>query len=151
MTAAGLDPSRIHERAVLLAKVQGSKRKRTEEMDMDMDDGEGDGADEGDWMDVDGEDQPNKRAKGNAGRAVAVNSRAPRTNRQLAGMRDQSVCLTFFARRSLTHFFTSKHPGPSNCVILARDYATCSQKPARVIALSELRWCVVPFFSSDLA
>jgi len=91
MTAAGLDPSRIQERAILLAKVQGAKRKRVEEIDIDMEDVEGDGdaEEEGDWMDVDGEDQPNKRAKGNAGRAVAVSSRAPRTNRQLAGMRDE--------------------------------------------------------------
>lgn len=90
MTAAGLDPSRIQERATLLAKVQGAKRKRGAEMDVDMDDGGGE--DEGDWMDVDGEDTPNKRAKGDAGRVVAMHSRAPRTNRQLAGMRDDAVC-----------------------------------------------------------
>jgi nucleolar GTP-binding protein len=93
MTAAGLDPSRIQERATLLAKVQGAKRKRAAEtMDVDMDDAEGNGEDEGDWMDVDGEDTPNKRARGNTGAVVAVNSRAPRTNRQLAGMRDTAVC-----------------------------------------------------------
>jgi len=101
MTAAGLDPSRIQERATLLAKVQGAKRKRAAEMDVDMDDVEGEGEDEGDWMDVDGEEAPNKRAKGNAGRAVAVNSRAPRTNRQLAGMRDEGVCFRLSSARCL--------------------------------------------------
>ena len=101
MTAAGLDPSRIQERATLLAKVQGAKRKWAAEMDVDMEDGDGDGEHEADWMDVDGEDTPNKRVKGNGGRAVAVNLRAPRTNRQLAGMRDEGVCHTFLgARRS---------------------------------------------------
>lgn len=91
MTAAGLDPSRIQERATLLAKVHGAKRKRPTDMDVDMDD-EGADGEEGDWMDVDGEDTPNKRSKGNAGGVVAVNRREPRTNRQLAGMRDEAVC-----------------------------------------------------------
>lgn len=105
MTAAGLDPSRIQERATLLAKVQGAKRKRAAEMDVEMDDVEGEGEDDDDWMDVDGEEAPNKRAKGNAGRAVAVNSRAPRTNRQLAGMRDEGVCFRLSsARCPLTDF-----------------------------------------------
>ena len=55
MTKAGLDPSRIQERAEILAKAQGAKRKREreeEEAEMDVD---GPGAEdgEGDWMDVD--------------------------------------------------------------------------------------------------
>jgi len=103
MTTAGLDPSRIQERATLLAKMQGAKRKRAADMDVDMDDVEGDGEDEGDWMDVDGEETSNKRVKGNTGRVVAVNSRAPRTNRQLAGMRDEGVC---FSLSSAGHIFT---------------------------------------------
>ncbi|KAG7088681.1 hypothetical protein E1B28_012652 [Marasmius oreades] len=94
LTAAGLDPSRIQERAELLAKVQGQKRKRAmeeEEMDVDLDGEEGGEEDEG-WMDVDGEVPPTlKRAKGNSGAVVAVTSkREPRSNRQFAGLRDQA-------------------------------------------------------------
>ncbi|KAJ8074913.1 Nucleolar GTP-binding protein 1 [Marasmius tenuissimus] len=93
LTAAGLDPSRIQERAEMLAKVQGQKRKRAGEedegMDVDMEDDEGEDA-EG-WMDVDGDEAPMlKRAKDNSGTAVAVTSkRLPRSNRQLAGLRDE--------------------------------------------------------------
>ncbi|KAN0091376.1 P-loop containing nucleoside triphosphate hydrolase protein [Tylopilus felleus] len=88
---AGYDPSSIEARAGMLAKVQAAKRKRAEaDMDVDMDDAEASNEDdEGEWMDVDGEEPPtSKRAKGNSGAVIAKNSRAPRTNRQLAGMRD---------------------------------------------------------------
>ncbi|KAF8069940.1 P-loop containing nucleoside triphosphate hydrolase protein [Lyophyllum atratum] len=91
MTKAGLDPSRITERATMLAKMQGAKRKRDE--DVDMDDAEGSGDEDGDaegWMDVDGEEAPTKRAKGNAGGVVAVNRRAPKSDRRFAGMRDEA-------------------------------------------------------------
>ena len=59
----------------------------------DNDDGDDDGAsgDEGDWMDVDDEaGAPTKRAKANSG-AVVAKGRQPRSNRQLAGMRDEAV------------------------------------------------------------
>lgn len=99
LTKAGLDPSRIEERAAVLAKAQGAKRKRQREedeagMDVDMDD-EG----EGEWMDVDeGDGTPNKRKKTNVGTAVvARNKREPRTNRQLAGMRDDAVRNIYFS------------------------------------------------------
>ncbi|EIW83366.1 GTP binding protein 4 [Coniophora puteana RWD-64-598 SS2] len=87
---AGYDPSSIEDRATMLAKVQGAKRKRGDDMDIDMDeDGSDEDGDEGDWMDVDGEgDSPNKRVKSNSGAIIAKSARAPRTNRQLAGMRD---------------------------------------------------------------
>lgn len=91
MTAAGLDPSKIQERAVMLAKVHGAKRKR--DMDVDMEDGEGedDEGEEADWMDVDGQEAPTlKRAKGNSGGVVALDRRAPKTDRRLAGMRDEA-------------------------------------------------------------
>ncbi|KAJ7719610.1 P-loop containing nucleoside triphosphate hydrolase protein [Mycena olivaceomarginata] len=85
LTRAGLDPSRIVERAGVLA----GKRKR-DDMDVDMEDGEGGaGADAEGWMDVDGEEgdgTPAKRLKTNLG---AVTKREPRGNRALAGMRDQ--------------------------------------------------------------
>jgi len=76
------------------------KRKRDEEMDVDEEgesgEGEdGEGEEGGDWMDVDGEGDdarsPQKRRKSNTGTAVtAAGKHAPRTNRQTAGMRDQS-------------------------------------------------------------
>ncbi|KAJ6516492.1 P-loop containing nucleoside triphosphate hydrolase protein [Mycena sanguinolenta] len=85
LTKAGLDPSRIVERAAVL---QG-KRKR-DDMDVDMDGGDADmGADAEGWMDVDGDEDggtPAKRLKTNSG---AVTKREPRGNRALAGMRDQ--------------------------------------------------------------
>ncbi|KAI0075852.1 GTP binding protein 4 [Panus rudis PR-1116 ss-1] len=95
MTKAGLDPSKIKERAEMLQKAQGEKRKRKrEEEDAEMDvDEEGDGAGaEGEWMDVDDEASttPNKRGKANSGAVIAKGAREPKTNRQLAGMRDQA-------------------------------------------------------------
>ena len=94
MTKAGLDPSRIQERAEMLAKVQGAKRKRKaddEDEDVEMDDGADDGASGSDkGMDVDdNESAPTKRVKTNSGRVI--NKRAPRSNRQAAGMRDEGV------------------------------------------------------------
>jgi nucleolar GTP-binding protein len=96
MTAAGLDPSRIQERAEILAKAQGAERKRKrDDADSAMDvDAEGEG-DEGDWMDVDaegGDRTPKKRRKANSGAGVVAKGKhTPATNRQLAGMRDATV------------------------------------------------------------
>ena len=102
LTKAGLDPSRIEQRAELIAKARGleMKRKRGEEMDVDEEgdseeDEDGEGEEGGDWMDVDGEGDdgrsPPKRRKSNTGTAItAASKHAPRTNRQTAGMRDQS-------------------------------------------------------------
>jgi nucleolar GTP-binding protein len=81
----------------MLARLQGMsrKRKREEDMDVDMgdeDEGEGEGEAEGEWMDVDGEDgTPKKRVKANSGTIVPANRRQPRTDRRLAGMRDDAV------------------------------------------------------------
>lgn len=93
MTAAGLNPSRIQEQAVILAKVLAVKQKRTAEMDVDMDDVEGEGDnDEGDWMEVDGKDKPIKHVKSNLGDVVGVDRRGPQTNCQFAGsMQDGAV------------------------------------------------------------
>ena len=109
LTKAGIDPSRIQERAVMIAKVRaaGHKRKRDEDgMDVDGDgngvdeDGdnwvsEGDGEDET-MMDVDGNEGEedgtrHKRGKANSGAVIAHRKRVPRSNRQLAGMRDEAV------------------------------------------------------------
>lgn len=90
---AGYDPSSIQQRAEMLAKMQRAKRKRSEaEADTGMDvDNEGvsESDKEGDWMDVDGEVTPNKRAKGNSGAVIMKHPRAPQSNRQLAGLRDE--------------------------------------------------------------
>lgn len=102
LTKAGLDPSRIQERAEIIAKAQGAKRKRAndeEDAEMDVDDG-GDGAEE-DWMDVDGEGAPQKRAKVNSGKAVVKNPKVPRTDRQLAGMRDDTQAARAVKLRNL--------------------------------------------------
>lgn len=112
LTKAGIDPSRIQERAVMIAKVRaaGSKRKRNEDgMDVDGDgnsnDEDGDnwvsegGEEDETMMDVDGDGDEgeeedgtrHKRGKANSGAAIAVRKRVPRSNRQLAGMRDEAV------------------------------------------------------------
>lgn len=77
----------------MLAKVQGAKRKRVEvDEGMDVDGAESVEEAESEWMDVDGEnDTPNKRAKSNTGEITRFSRRDPRTDRRLAGMRDQSV------------------------------------------------------------
>ena len=108
MTKAGLDPSRIQERAEILAKVAGAKRKRMreeEEAEMDVDEEMGDGEEgEDGWMDVDGEEAPKlKRAKANSGGAVAKGARHPRSNRQLAGMRDEAVRVFVLRLRADVH------------------------------------------------
>ncbi|KAI6121878.1 P-loop containing nucleoside triphosphate hydrolase protein [Pisolithus sp. B1] len=90
---AGYDPSSLQQRAEMLAKMQTAKRKWSEaETDAGMEvDNEGvSGSDkEGDWMDVDDEVTPNKRAKGNSGAVITKHPRAPQSNRQLAGLRDE--------------------------------------------------------------
>ncbi|KAF8655611.1 hypothetical protein AX16_002993 [Volvariella volvacea WC 439] len=98
MTKAGLDPSRIEERAKMLAKVQGAKRKRD-----DDDDGEG-GMDvdgEEDWTDADAEGDRRKKSKTNSGEVVFAGKRAPRSNRQLAGMRDEAQASRAIKLRNL--------------------------------------------------
>jgi len=107
---AGYDPSSIEARAGILAKAQAAKRKRAEtdmDMDMDVDEEMDDGeevaeGDEGEWMDVDGEDPPSsKRAKVDSGAFIAKSARAPRTNRQLAGMRDDQQASKAIKLRNL--------------------------------------------------
>ncbi len=110
MTKAGLNPSRIQERAEILAKVAGAKRKREREedeaaMDVDVDgDAEMDGEGGGEWMDVDGvEARKVKKAKANSGATIAKGGRHPRSNRQLAGMRDEAVSALSVACRGMSH------------------------------------------------
>lgn len=146
LTKAGYDPSRIQERAAVLAKVAGAKRKRAreeEEAQMDVDE-EGE---EADWMDVDGEDQatPNKRAKANTGAAVAKGKREPRSDRRLAGMRDSAVrvtvCLLEDVGLTLLVDY-SKHQKLSSYGISAKGDQTCWRKLASPIVRSRSRWYV---------
>lgn len=78
----------------MIAKIQGAKRKRDdaddsdEDMDMDRPDLEEDA--EGGWMDVDEDERsPPKKLRTNDGGVVS--KREPRSNRQLAGLRDEVV------------------------------------------------------------
>ena len=151
LTKAGLDPSRIEQRAELIAKARGleRKRKRDEEMDVDEDgdsgeDEDGEGEEGGDWMDVDGEGDngrsPPKRRKSNTGTAViAAGKHAPRTNRQTAGMRDQSQVSKAVKLRNLGQRERNMHAkaGESDRAIKVKMvgchhrgvYPTCSPQP----------------------
>ncbi|OSX65869.1 hypothetical protein POSPLADRAFT_1165885 [Postia placenta MAD-698-R-SB12] len=106
LTKAGLDPSRIQERAERLAKIAGAKRKRQreeEEAEMDVDEDKA-AEDEDEWMDVDGEERPtpSKRAKANSG-AVITKGKLPRTDRRLGGMRDEAQASKAIKLRDLSH------------------------------------------------
>ncbi|KAI0305475.1 P-loop containing nucleoside triphosphate hydrolase protein [Multifurca ochricompacta] len=118
LTKAGLDPSRVQERAVMIAKMRGAahKRKRDENEDgMDVDD-EHDGHEsateiagaregESETMDVDEEEgkedgTPRKRGKANSGGVIA-RKHAPRSNRQLMGLRDEAQASKALRLRNL--------------------------------------------------
>ncbi|KAF8532522.1 P-loop containing nucleoside triphosphate hydrolase protein [Gautieria morchelliformis] len=106
MTAAGLDPSRIQERAAILAKAQGAERKRKrDEAENRMDVDAEDQGDEGDWMDVDddeGEGTPKKKRKADSGAVAVKRKRVPASNRQLAGMRDAAQASKAIQLRNLS-------------------------------------------------
>ncbi|VDB84898.1 unnamed protein product [Peniophora sp. CBMAI 1063] len=95
LTRAGHDPSRIEERAAVLAKARGAKRKRSPSSDDRMDvDGAEFALDADADMDVDQDGEPTsatKRSKTNSGRALSTSTtkRAPKTDRQAAGLRDE--------------------------------------------------------------
>ena len=130
MTKAGLDPSRIQERAEMLAKLQGAerKRKRDEDGDGDVDMGDEEGADGEGWMDVDdAEVVPTKRAKGNSGGVVAVNPKVPRTNRQLDGMRDKGVRIHLQFSPKMILIFNTCHVAIYQVRQVAQSRATTSQ------------------------
>lgn len=177
MTKAGLDPSRIEERAVILAKVHAAKkRKRDDDDDAEMDtdedhaEAEREAGDEGkagakgkarvnageeEWMDVDEEDGDGKRRKkvrGNKGEIMFSGKRHPRSNRQLAGLRDDTVScsqsISFRARNSdvplpslpSLYSVSSKLIKPINCAILTSGRGICWPRPARATAQSKPRW-----------
>jgi nucleolar GTP-binding protein len=89
----------------MLAKIQGAKRKRIvddeEDVEMDDDDDDDDVSGSDNAMDVDdGESAPKKRVKTNSG--GVIHKRAPRSNRQTAGLRDEGVS---FAQMCLFKLF----------------------------------------------
>lgn len=96
LTAAGYDPSKIQERAEMLAKIQGAKRKREREEDearMD-EDSQSDEDEDGGFEDEDGDvemgggrEKVVKKVKTNSG--GVVNKRVPASDRQMTGLRDQ--------------------------------------------------------------
>jgi len=101
LTKAGLDPSIIEKRAHALARIeidrqQLAKRKRgeVEEEDTEEEDTEMDYEDDENWedegeMDVDeDENVPRKRTRTESGAVAVTDRRAPRSNRNLAGLRD---------------------------------------------------------------
>jgi nucleolar GTP-binding protein len=119
LTKAGIDPSRIQERAVMIAKVRAAGRKRKHDEDEDaMDvDGDDDGDSNDDHWVSEGEDaaamidaddneeqgaRHNKRGKANSGTVIA-RKHTPRTNRQFAGMRDEAVRVMLRLLTSLPH------------------------------------------------
>jgi len=97
LTKAGIDPSRIVERAQLIAKARGAERKRKREDDNEMEVDDPKEGSEEDWMDVDDDAQPRKRQKINGGAAQVVphDKRQPRSDRTTIGMRDATVGLRF--------------------------------------------------------
>ena len=88
LTRAGYDPSRIEERAKMLAKIQGAKRRRdddSDEDDVDMDSAGGEGS-EDEAMEVDGARKAAKRAKTTSGRVTT--KRVPASDRQMTGLKN---------------------------------------------------------------
>jgi hypothetical protein len=180
LTKAGIDPSRIQERAVVIAKMRGAGHKRKRDEDgMDVDgDGNGDDEDGDNWvsegdgedetmMDVDGDGGEedgtrHKRGKANSGADIALRKRAPRSNRQLAGLRDEVVRCCYTQHQPLFPFpfskgadersfflllvSCSKYPKRCDYGILDSASATCLRKRARATALSESKWCVCVYF-----
>ena len=152
LTKAGLDPSRIEQRAELIAKARGleRKRKRYEEMDVD-EEGEigeeegGEGEEGGDWMDVDGEGDddgrsPPKRRKSNTGTAVtAAGKHAPRTNRQTTGMRDHSQVSKAVKLRNLGQRQRNMHAraGESDRAIKVKMVGCHDQREFRPVCSSQ--------------
>ncbi len=103
MTKVGYDASKIQQRAEMIAKVQGAKRKWDETEDDDDEEMElaegGDDAEGAGWMDVDEEGAPTKKVKTNSGGVIS--KREPKTNRQMAGLRDKGV--SSFLIRKIVH------------------------------------------------
>jgi nucleolar GTP-binding protein len=138
LTQAGLDPSRIEARAEILAKARAVQGKRKRAADGSDDEMDVDGEDAPALMDVDG-DAPVKRAKANSGAALA---RAPRTNRQLAGLKDGAVRVCTGEWRGCTNGASSKRTRRRGCATSASATGTGRRRRARATARSRQKWCV---------
>ena len=149
LTKAGYDPSRIVERATLIAKARGAqlqiakKRKRDEGMDVDEDGAQVGG--DADWMDVDEEEASEKRRKSNNGTAVAVTAtgmRAPKTDRTAAGMRDETVGVSHIRGLRGADSHHSKFRKRCSCGTSAKGDGICTQRLVRLTVLSASKWYV---------
>jgi nucleolar GTP-binding protein len=139
LTQAGLDPSRIEARAEILAKARAVQGKRKRAADGSDDEMDVDGEDAPALMDVDG-DAPVKRAKANSGAALA---RAPRTNRQLAGLKDGAVrALSGGCAGCAADGASSKRTRRRGCATSASATGTGRRRRARATARSRQKWCV---------
>ena len=147
LTKAGLDPSKIEQRAELIAKarVLERKRKRDEEMDVDQEgsgeDGDegGEGDEAGDWMDVDGEEDGGmsspKRRKSNTGTTItSTGKHAPRTNRQTSGLRDQAQVSKAVKLRNLGQRERNMYAkaGESDRAIKVKMVSFCGYQKVRI-------------------
>lgn len=145
LTKAGIDPSRVVERAQLIAKARSAERKRKRDEDEDMDVDEHHQGGEDDWMDVDDETQPRKRQKieGGATQAVPHGKRQPKTDRTTIGMRDGSVCFSLpLSSLIFTDRLHSKSPRQSNYATWASERGICMPKLASLTVRFGLRWYV---------
>ena len=101
---------------------------------------------EEEWMDVDGEEAPGlKKARTNSGAVVAKGARHPRSNRQLAGMRDEAVSspsVVYNIPIADQSSVLSKHQKQSSCAISASENATCTHGRERATARSKSKWSV---------
>lgn len=148
LTKAGYDPSRIVERATLIAKARGAqfqiaKKRKHDEMDVDDDGAEVDGG--ADWMDVDEEEAGGKRRKSNNATAVAVtvpSIRAPKTDRTAAGMRDETVGVSRIGGLRDADSHHSKFLKRCNSGTSAKGDVICTQRLVRLTVLSASKWYV---------
>lgn len=133
MTEAGLDPSRIEERARVLARARGAKMGRGGDgMDLDED---------GDEMEVDG-----APSKGRVGNVVAKKGMKPRTDRRLAGMRNAEVSLlpaNYYGLKLMPDY--SKSPRPSSFVTLVSENPVDLPRLAKVIVILVQKWYAIRF------
>ncbi len=96
--------------------------------------------DEDDYGDAD-EGAPKKRVKTNSG--GVINRREPKSDRQMAGLRDQEVSHLFMAFRQLSQIIyhhVSNTTKLSSCGTLVSVQGICLPRQASLIVLSEQRW-----------
>ena len=128
LTEAGLDPSRLQERAKLLAKARGVKRRADgDEEDMEMD-GSGGDDDGEDGMSVDGEADValKQRTKGKS--SAPVSRKGPKTDRRLVGMASEVQAAKATRLRNLGQRARNMHAkaGESDRAIRVKMVSCCA-------------------------